>query len=1025
MNRLIAWWSRNPVAANLLMVGMFLSGLMGYLQMEREVFPTVKVNSVEVNIAWPGASPKDIEQQIITRVETVLRQLDHVEKIHSTALHGIALIELKASTKADMPQLVNQVKLQVDGINSFPRDIEPPIISEVVLRENVIRLALFGETSEIELKRLAEQLQEQLIQLPAVHIVELNGARREEVTIELSESAMRQYRLTFDEVTRAIQQNSLNMSAGQIRTQQGVIQLRSQQLALTQLDFEKIIVRQNNTGGTLRLSDIARVIDGFEDSDRTITYNGKQAVLIDIMSTEKMDVVDVSLSVENWLDESVQQLPEGINLEVWQDSADMYNNRMGALSSSAFSGLVLVFVVLFLSLRPKIALWVCIGIATTYAGTFALLPANDVSINILSTFAFLLVLGIVVDDAIVVGESIHEQTNSDGEGDAQSAAIGTQLVAKPILYAVLTTMMAFLPWFFISGEDAQVTRQISIVIICALSFSLVEAFFILPAHLGRLKPRKNDGKLLKFQQRVENSIVNFSNTVYRRIVTWVTENAFLTMTLFVVCFVVSINLLSSGWVKFSFLPEIENSQVTFSVGFDDSTAQRRTIEVYKQIRAAHQALSLPTKINSELATLARDRVSVTLDLSAEQGDDVDAKQVAAAWRSAVGDIPDAQSINVSFKSNQAPGIEFQVNHADLNQLQLAVAELKLRLSEYQDVFDIRDDLQTGNEELHIKMLPTATKLGLTLAEVVTQVRQAYYGQEVQRLPRNGNDVRVMVRYPEDTRRSINSLQDMFIRTDDGREIPLLAVAELSVQSGLQRIERHEGQRSATISAELRDNQRSAIQSELQSSFVPQWQMRFPGVSLGEVGEAESEKTLLLELLSYYLIALFLMYTLIAVAFKSYWQPLIVMVAIPFGFMGAVYGHFLFNIPMALFSYFGIGAAAGVVVNDNLVLMDYVNRLKDKGVDYRNAMIEATVKRFRPIILTSLTTFTGLLPMLMDQSKQAQFLQPTVVSLAFGVLLAAIVTLLLVPAVFVFFFSFGDSHSSVKRSLFSRMFTSSN
>lgn len=1001
MNKLIAWWAKNPVAANLLMIAMFLSGLMGYLQMDREVFPTVSVNTVEVSIAWPGASVRDVEEQLVIRVESALKGLDHIDKIRSTALQGQALIEIKADATVDMSQFTNQIKLQIDSINSFPRDIEKPVISEVILRENTLRLALYGDVEELVLKRQAEKLRDDMRMLPAVNLVKLSGVRNEEVAIEISETALRRYKLTFDDIAQAVGNSSLNLSAGQIRTSQGTLQLRAQHLAMSQRDFEQIIIRQTVSGGILLLGDIAKVHDGFEDKQHQVTYNGQPAVLIDVMSTESMDVVKVSDTVKEWLQTVQPSLPPEMSLDIWLDTSDIYNSRMDAIGSSALSGLMLVVAVLFLSLRPKIAFWVGAGIATTYAASFALLPGNDVSINFLSTFAFLLVLGIVVDDAIVVGESIHEQSQEDGRGNLNNAIIGTQLVAKPVFYAVLTTMIAFVPWFFISGEDAQITRQISIVIICALIFSLLEAFFILPAHLSKLKPRRSQSLIFKTQQRIEHSIIKFAHVHYRRLATWVTKNALLTTCFFISLFIISVNLLGSGWVRFSFLPDIENTQIRFTVKFDDSTPPARPLAVLAQVREAHLQLQDPhTQIDKELAIVTGNQVMVTLDLSAREGAEMNTAALAASWREAVGDIPDAQTLEVYYKSNQVPALEFQINHPDLDQLVAAVADFKSQLVNYNQIYDIRDDLRSYNEELNISLLPGAEKLGLTLSEVVTQVRQAYYGQEVQRLPRNGNDVRVMVRYPTDSRRSSSSLKDMYVRTLDGREVPLLSVAKLSSQSGVQKIERRGGQRSATISAELHGDVQHEIQAELKRELIPQWQQRFPGVTLGEVGEAQSEKEFLVELLALYLIALFLMYALIAVAFSSYWQPLLIMVSIPFAFMGAVYGHLLYDIPMALFSYFGIGAAAGVVINVNLVLMDCVNKLKANGMTAAEAIVEGAVRRFRPIMLTSVTTFIGLLPMLAENSRQAQFLQPTVVSLAFGVLLAMVVTLLLVPALYV-------------------------
>ncbi len=1015
MNSLIAWWARNSVAANLLMIGIIFTGILGYSNIGREAFPVVKTNNVEIIVAWPGAAPQEVEEQIIVRIEEAMVDLDDVDRIYSTASENSAYVMIRGMSNIDMGAFVSDIKRRVDGISSFPRDIERPVVREQIYREQNIRIGLYGDIGERSLTRLAEELRDEVAMLPGISIVELFGVRREEVSIEVSEETLRRYGLTFDEVATAVGGSSINLSSGRVKTNAGDILLRARNLADNQVDFENIILRQDNNGGILRVGDVAKVIDGFEDNDILASLNGVPAVLIQVLSHEHMDVVKASESVKKWVAETEERLPEGVKLLIWWDTADLYNDRMSTIVGSALSGLALVFVILILTLRPKVALWVSVGIATSYLGSMALLPSNDISLNIISTFGFLLVIGIVVDDAIVVGESIYHTSQLRG-GGLDSAVLGTQLVAKPVIFAVLTTMIAFMPWLFLSGEDVQLTRNISLVIIFALTFSLIEAFFILPAHLKNLQAEKQEhryaavAKFYQLQQSIAHGIVTFARTTYKKSLEKALNYRYATLATFVAIFMIAIGIFSSGWVKFAFMPEIESDGIYLNVDLPSDTPFERAIEILKQMQDAERILELEANALAEdgegklietwYTRARRDSVLAMVKLVPQEERQLTAKDTANRLRELIGDIPDAQEIVINYTSNDAvPKVSYAISHPDMETLLAASEALQQKLSTYETVFYVRDDLQGESSEMHFTLLPGAQKLGLTLREVSRQVRQAYFGQEVQRLPRENGDVRVMVRFPKADRYALASLQDFRIRTPSGAEVPLLSIVDVEVRSGVKQIKRRERRRSVTINANMTIDERHSISEDLDKNFFPQWEKDFPGIERGAVGQAEGEERFLKEVVSLYLIALFMMYWLLAVAFGSYWQPIIIMTAIPFGFMGAVYGHLLFGMSMALFSYFGIGAAAGVVVNDNLVLMDYVNRSRERGLDYVSAVIEAGVERFRPILLTSVTTFVGLIPMMAERSVQAQFLHPAVISLAFGVLIAFFVTLYLVPSLY--------------------------
>ena len=544
MRSLISWFAKNPIAANLLMVGILVAGLLGFNNMEREVFPVVKINQVMVDVVWPGASAQDVEEQIITRIEESLENLDSVYRIYATAYDGFANVLVATYPYVDIETFVNDVKNAVDTITSFPRDIENPQIKRLEFREEMIRVALFGDQTEHELTRLAEDLRQELAALPYTSLVDLLGARNEEVTIEVSEMALRRYNMTFSDVANAIRSSSINSSSGNLRTEVGTFSIKTRNLADNAEDFGRIVIRQTDDFGTVTVGDVAQIIDGFEENELLATVDGKPTVLLQVMATEKMQVVKASDAVTEWVEMRRKSLPEGMDLMIFFDTAEIYKSRMDTIGTSAYLGLILVFLILIASLRPRVALWVTAGIAVSFMGTFALLPSRDVSFNVISTFAFLFVLGIVVDDAIVVGESIHAHAELSGGGE-NAAIEGANAVAKPVIFAVLTTILAFAPWFFISGETAQITRQLSIVITLALTFSLLEVFFILPAHLRNLKPRDTTKLFAKYQTKIEHGIVAFAQGPYRRIITATIQYRYLTLSFFVGLFIVSIGVFSS------------------------------------------------------------------------------------------------------------------------------------------------------------------------------------------------------------------------------------------------------------------------------------------------------------------------------------------------------------------------------------------------------------------------------------------------------------------------------------------------
>lgn len=1010
MNGLISWFARNPVAANLLMISLILLGIAGFLRVEREVFPSGKFNFAQVLIAWPGASPQEIEEQVILRVEEALADIDGIKHVEATANEGSASLFIEGAEDADTSIFLNEIKNRVDGISTLPADAFPPVVRQMTAQDTAVYIALYGDLTEKELNRLARELRNEAARLPnGSPLVSIFGALREEVTIEVSEEAMRRFGLTFDDVARAIRGASVTLAGGQVKTDTGNIQVAARNLADSAEDFEKIVVRQRPDGAQIRVKDVAKVIDGFEDRKVRREINGKPAVTIAIEAPEKLDIVKLSAAVNKWVDATNKRLKGKATLEIWFDTAEIYFARTELVTRNAIMGIMLVLGLLVLFLRPTVAFWVSWGIVVAFAAAFILMPATGVSLNILSLFAFLLVSGIVVDDAIVIGESIHDEVEKGGKG-VDAAILGTQLVAKPVLFGVLTTIIAFMPWLFIGGGAEQFTKHISYTVIFALAFSLIEAYLVLPSHLAHLNKQNKNGLAYRLQGAFADGLVTFADRFYQPILRYAIRARYQTAAFFFICFMMSVALLAQGWISFKFQPDVEGPFISMNVRFPEGTPYTRSLEVFEQIEAGVERLKgrFKSKDGSPFvktvfvnASEGEVRSQVSIVDSDNRDTGLSSETVAKVFRDLVGDIEDAEDITLNFTvTGGGPDLSFGVESRDLEDLRLATLDIQNYLRTIPGVYDVRNSLQSATPELRIDLKPGAERFGLTLVDVSRQVRQAFFGEEAQRLPRDGQDVRVMVRYPAEARASLTTIDSMRIRTADGREVPLAAVADLSFQPSYKRINRRDRARTAQVTAQLREGvDRAALNQAFFREFVPEWKRRHPEASMSQRGDAEAQAEFVGNFLILNAIMLVGMYILLAIPLNSYWQPALIMAAIPFGYMGAAFGHFLWGMEFALFSFFGVAAAAGVVVNDNIVLLDAVNRLRAQGAGAVEALLRSGVNRFRPIFLTSITTFAGLFPIMYENSIDANFLKPTVIALTMGVFFALFVTLFFVPAMY--------------------------
>lgn len=1013
MRSVVTWWVKNPIAANLAMVTLIVAGLISYFfGIEKEPFPITKTATMDINLRWPGAGPRDIEDQVIVRFEDAVKNVEGIKSIVSRATEGRASVTIQGKSRVDRRQFAEDIREKINSVNGLPSDADRPVVTERLKKQNMIRIALHGEIAREYLSTLAHDIRRQVAGLPLISNVKLSGQGYHEIAIEITEQALSLYDISIDEVATAIRNASVNVSAGTVRDEAGVLMLSVRSRADHQQAFEDIVIRKSQDGATLLLKDIAQVKDGLADNRAMSTFDGEPAILIDVLNSDYMDIPKMSDAVRQYVESKNRQLPKGVKLTIWSDWNDAYQSRLSTILSSALSGLVLVFILLLLFLQPKIAFWVTAGIGTAFAASFALLPTFDVSLNMLSLFAFLMVIGIVVDDAIVIGESVH-LSHEEGHHSEDAAINGVAQVAKPVLFGVLTTMVVFAPMAFLPGSNAEFTRAIATVVLLSLAFSLFEALCILPSHLRHLNDHANKSlkekknALERIQVKIAASLDGLNVRVYQPLIQFCYQHRLSVLVLFMGLFLIGLSLLNNNYIKQSFMPQIADDKIRIVATLPPTTTHERMLQVLRQIRDGQnklieyvETLPEPNLVKHDYTRLLGTRVTSEIKLVAFDKRAIDIHEAAAKLQTFIGEIPDAEEIEFKATLNtQEPKIGFQFHATDIQALKEGLVDFKAHIATYDGVHMLRDNMDKGSQEMVFQLKPGAEAIGLSIREIAKQVKQAFFGQEVQRLPKIGGDIRVKVRYSQNERESIDTLQTLKIRTKDGRSIPLMSVVDVELRSGIQRIIRKDGANVGYIYAEYAGNDKAALIANVKAHFLPQWQKAHPQVHYGRGERMQEEDEFTQTVLVLEGLALMFAYMLMAIAFRSYGQPLLIMVAIPFGFIGALIGHLIHDVSYGMFSMLGILAASGVVINDNLVLVDAINRFRKKGLDAKSAVMQTCFYRFRPIILTSMTTFIGLMPMLSAQSVQAKFLIPMVVSLAYGVVAATVITLIFVPCLY--------------------------
>lgn len=1026
---MIRWFARNGVAANLIMLVVVVGGIGSLFSIKQELFPQFSLDTVVVRVPYLGASPEEVESAVVLRVEEAIQGVEGIKEVRSTASEGFGIVSVEVRKGADVSRVKDDIKTRVDAITSFPAETERPVVEELLLQRDILWLAIYGDASEKALKEMAERVREEVIDLPGVSQAFVQGIREYEISIEVSENALRKYGLTFDQVVSAVRRGSLDVPAGSIKTEGGEILLRTREQAYRQGEFESIALRTAPNGTRITIGDVARVVDGFTDEPVLTTFNGKPAALVLVREVGDESPLEISEQVRGYIDNGVRTwLPQGIQVTSWGDSSFYLKARLDMLINNGLIGFLLVMLTLSLFLRPSLAFFVAIGIPVSFLGTFMIAPYIGVSINLISLFAFILVLGIVVDDAIVVGESVFTEFQRNGPG-VESSIRGTNLVSVPVTYAVLTTMVAFLPVFMLPGQLGKFFGAIPMVVIPTLLFSLIQSKLVLPYHLslchvGDRSRRDQLNWLSRLQRKVADGLEGFVDKVYEPSLRFALEWRYWTVTGFFGVFIFSLGLVSSGWVRFSPFPSVPSDFIQVDLQMPEGTPFEQTREalehiagVLNQIRQEDIASDHGDPVLHEAEFIGfgqgnqgSNRGFYFVELTKSEIRDSSAEDVSKRWREGIGDIPGARRLTINAFAGPPTGlpVDVQLTGRNFAHLREAARYTRERLAEFPGLFDIRDTFSEGKREIKMTVKPRAEVLGISPADLAQQVRAAFYGAEAQRIQRGRDEVRVMIRYPEDERRSLGSLEQMRIRTPTGHEVPIREVADLSIGEGYPTIERIDRQRVISVQADADKTVADfeAINAAIyggrggSDGIITEIRERWPDVKLVKAGEAKDWEETRAALLGGIALVVFLIYTLLAIPFKSYLQPFLVMAVIPFGVCGAIIGHWLTLQPLSILSFLGVIALSGVVVNDSLVLVDYVNRNRDSGHDLHEAVYSSGRARFRPILLTSLTTFAGLVPILLERSLQAQFLIPMATSLAFGVLFATFITLMLVPCLYI-------------------------
>ena len=1012
----IAWFARNPVAANLLMLVIICVGLGSAFSIQRAMFPAFEFDLIFVTVPYPGAAPEEVEQGVIMKVEEAINDLDGIKRVESDSLESMGRLMIEPQDGVPVNKLFNDIQNRIDGISTFPADAEEPVIQLPELLFPALTIQISGPLDERSMKALADEMRRELLTNINISAADVVGARNYEIAIEISEQLLREYHLTLADVANTIAASSLDLPSGSVQTRNGDIMLRTLGQAYVQQDFEKIVLKTWPDGTRLLLGDIATVEDGFEDAKGFAQFNGQYSLGVNVFAMGRQDIIETADAAKAYVTEKQLTLPEGVTLDIWSDATYYLKERLRMMLKNLAIGALLVFITLALFLEIKLAFWVMLGIPISFLGALALIntPYIDSSLNMISIFGFILVLGIVVDDAIIMGESAYTETERKGHS-LDNVIEGVYRVATPATFGVLTTIVAFTPTLFVQGVFAPMAAAAGWVVILCLVFSLVESKWILPAHLAHSKPTKNR-ILLKvdhLQEAINHRLRNFVEGPYRRLVSRCVRNRYVTLALFLSLLIMAAGLLAGGVVRTVLSPHTAGEFFSVELRMANGSPEERTVEAVTHIidsldkvdQQYRRENNTDQGLVAYVSAFGFERINgrIDVELSKQDTRTMSNEEVLSRWREEVGRIHGADVLG--FKSadgpNFGPNIAFDLKHSNFETLRKAAEELEEKLRHYDGLSDIRNGASDTRAEFHINILPQGEAMGLSRYDLGSQVRHAFYGAEAQRIQRGIDEIKVMVRYPKADRENVSSLNNMYIRTPAGDEMPFETVARLETRQGLLKSTRIDFQRAAEVTAEadIAIVEPAKVMSDIEKKLLPELIAKYPGLTWGISGMADEETKMAVSMGIGFALALFGIYALLAIPTHSYLQPLIIMGVIPFGIIGAIIGHWTMGYDMSMMSVMGIVALSGVVVNDSLILVDFVNKSTAAGQDKTSAILDAGCYRFRAIMLTSATTFLGLGPMLLERSAQAQFMIPMALSLAFGIVFATVITLLLVPSLY--------------------------
>jgi multidrug efflux pump subunit AcrB len=1022
MKKAIAWFAENHVAANLLMLFLLVAGVVTALSITIEIFPDTTLDRINISTTYSGASPSEVEEAVVRRIEEKIAGLSGIKRIDSTIREGGGTVSVEVMKDWDARQLMDDIKSALDRLTTLPDEAEKPVVSEAVRRRQVATLAIYGAVPEATIKYWTEKLRDDLTNLPGVTQADVTAVRTSEIHVEIDEATLQRYNLTLAAVAEKVRRFSLDLPAGSVKTRNGEVLVRTKGRRYLAENYRDIPVITFADGSEVTLEQIAVIRDTFQDVDLSARFEGQPAGIINIYRVADQSALTVCDTVRRFVDRFRSNLPDGVQAAMFADRSTILKSRLSLLVKNMAYGLCLVVLLLGVFLNLRLAFWVTLGIPIAFAAGMILLPTYDVSLNMTSLFAFIMVLGIVVDDAIIVGENVFRHSEQ-GAPPLKAAVEGTLEVGRPVVFSVLTTIVAFWPLLQAGGAMGKMMQSIPVVVMLVLAASLVESLFILPAHLTRSQAAaRTAGPAAAARSNwVARALKRFTDGPYHRWLATALRWRYLTIASGVALLLVTLGIWMGGHIKFTLLQKVESNNMNVTLTMPAGTPISRTQAVVDHIEAAARSVvARQERQRTEGSPPLMEYISTTMgahfgggggnntgshlaqvrvQLIKGEKREISTMAMTRMWRKAVGSIPDAESISYrSVLHDFGNAIEVDLSMDDDDQLLAASEQLKHELQRYPGVSDIEDSFMPGKPEMQLKLKPAAANLGLTLNDLARQVRHALYGAEALRFQRDQDEVKVMVRYPESQRSSLGNVEQMRIRTPEGIEVPFSAVAHVTMRQGYASIKRAQRQRVVTVSADVDEKTANAdeIRQELVKNYLPRLKAKYPDLRYTIEGEGRSRNESLGDVFKSFGIALFGIYALLAIPFRSFAQPLVVMAAIPFGIVGAVWGHLFTGFSLSMYSLWGIVGLTGVVVNDSLVLVYKVNALRHAGMDAFRAVQEAGALRFRAIVLTSLTTFAGLTPMLLERSIQARFLIPMAVSLGFGVLFATVITLVLIP-----------------------------